>query len=128
VREPETPLVLRLLAERRAAVSRLTEAEVSSALARRVRSGDLSAAAGASALARLRADLSSLDVVELVPGVVGRVHELLSRYPLRAGDALQLASALALRSKGQLRAEFVCWDGPLRAAAEAEGFVGFPSP
>lgn len=104
----------------------MTEAEVSSALYRRIRTGDLDAAAGARAVARLRADLDSLDVVELASSVVGRVHELLMRHPLRAGDALQLASALTLRPKGQRQAEFVCWDGALRAAAESEGFVVLP--
>jgi hypothetical protein len=51
--------------------------------------------------------------------VVGRVHDLLLRYPFRASDALQLAAALAIRSQGQRQAEFVRWDAPPRAAAES---------
>ena len=126
VREPETPVVRRLLADRRAAVSRLSEAEVSSALARRKREGDLDAGDHAAALSALRADLERLDVVELVPEVVARVHELLARHALRAGDALQLAAAIALRVEPESPAEFVCWDDRLRAAASAEGFVLLP--
>lgn len=117
---------MRLLAERAAAVCRLTEAEVSSALARRARAGDLSRSDHQAAIARLRADLERLDVVELVPEVVRRVHALFSRHALRAGDALQLAAALALRAEGEGAGEFVCWDEHLRAAAAAEGFVLMP--
>jgi len=78
------------------------------------------------ALAALRADLGRFDVVELVPEVVARVHDLLTRHVLGAGDALQLASALALRPGEETAAEFVCWDDRLRTAASAEGFVVLP--
>ncbi len=127
VRERETPLVRRLLAEGSAAVSRLSEAEVSSALARRRREGDLEPRDHVAALAALRADLARLDVVELAPEVVARVHDLLRRHVLGAGDALQLASALALRPKDETAAEFVCWEARLRTAANAEGFIVMPS-
>ena len=119
-------MVRRLLAQGSAAVSRLSEAEVSSALARRKRAGDLKPGGHVAALAALRADLGRFDVVELVPEVVARVHDLLARHVLGAGDALQLASALALRPGEETAAEFVCWDGRLRAAASAEGFVVLP--
>ena len=119
-------MVRRLLAQGSAAVSRLSEAEVSSALARRKREGDLEPGDHVAALAALRADLGRFDVVELVPEVVARVHDLLARHVLGAGDALQLASALALRPGKETAAEFVCWDDRLRAAARAEGFVVLP--
>ena len=127
VRERETPLVRRLLAQGSAAVSRLSEVEVSSALARRTREGDLKSGDHVAALAAFRADLRRFDVVELVPEVVARVHDLLARHVLGAGDALQLASALALRPGEEASAEFVCWDDQLRAAASAEGFVVLPT-
>jgi len=99
---------------------------VSSALARRRREGDLGTAQYAAAVQALRRDLASLDVVELAPEVLGRVHDLQSRHGLRVADALQLASALSLRPDGDVAAELVCFDDRLRTAARAEGFVVVP--
>ena len=123
LREPGTPFVRRLLAAAPAATSRLSEAEVGSALARRLREGHLTAAQYQTALTALLADVGRFHVVELSPPVVSAVHALLGRHPLRAGDALQLASALALRGELGLGRgfEIVVYDRRLRAAARAEG-------
>ncbi|MCC7537132.1 MAG: type II toxin-antitoxin system VapC family toxin [Deltaproteobacteria bacterium] len=102
-----------------AATSRLTEAEISSALARRVRDGTLSARARARALDLLRSDLRRVHVVELLPAVVEGVHDLLERHPLRAADALHLAAALALHARLG-RTQFVVYDQRLAEAARAE--------
>lgn len=125
VREPGTDQLNRWLSRGSHATCRLTEAEVSSALCRRTREGDLSDAAREAALAALRADLNVMRVVELVPSVVPGVHGLLSRHPLRAGDALQLAAAIALRDAvaGLSVVEFVGCDERLNAAAGAEGLL-----
>ena len=76
------------------------------------------------AMDALRRDLTSMGVVELLPAIVSGVHALLKRRTLRAGDALQLFSALTLRDRlkdlGE-EVEFVCHDEKLRTAAEAEG-------
>ena len=52
-----------------------------------------------------------------------RAGRLVASHPLRAADALQLAAAQVWcnhRSRGR---HFVCWDGSLCDAAQAEGFT-----
>jgi len=66
-------------------------------------------------------------VVELVDAariqaVEAHARRLMLKYPLRAGDALQLAGALAYFEKPRGRG-FVAVDGVLANAAEAEGFT-----
>jgi hypothetical protein len=122
VRESGTPTVRRALRERQSAISRLSEAEISSALARRRREGSLSDRQHHRALDALRADLVRLEVVELSPTVVAGVHPLLERHPLRAADALQLASAMVLQEALGSALEVVTYDERLHTAAKAEGF------
>jgi uncharacterized protein len=122
VSEPGTPSVRRLLREERAATSRLSEAEISSALCRRHREGALTARQYQRALHALRVDLGRFEIVELVPAVVAAVHPLLARHGLRAGDALQLASALMLREALGNELAVVAYDERLHGAARLEGF------
>ena len=122
VRETGTSTVRRLLREGKAATSRLSEAEISSALSRRMREGSLAKAAHRSAFAALLDDLERIEVVELSPRVVAAAHPLLERYSLRAGDALQLASAVILREALGVDLSMVAYDGRLRDAAAAERF------
>jgi uncharacterized protein len=122
VREAGTASVRRLLREQRGATSRLSEAEISSALCRRRREGGLTGAQYERALGALRADLGRLEVVELSPEIVASVHALLARHHLRASDALQLASALFLREALGSEVALVVYDERLHAAARAEGF------
>lgn len=126
VREEGTAVVVGLLRRSRSATCRLSEAEISAALARRRREGGISRAAYAAALAALRSDLARLDVIELVPAVVAGVHPLLARHSLRAGDALQLAAAMILRDRTGDDVELVSYDEGLNVAARAEGFVVRP--
>lgn len=49
--------------------------------------------------------------------------EVLRRHALRAGDAIQLASALDLRQRMTGPVEFVCFDQRLNAAARSEGLL-----
>jgi len=120
VHDGESSTVTRWLRASSPATCRLTELEISSALARRLRDGDLSRKAHDAALATLRADLARMHVVELVPSVVASVHALVARHPLRAGDALHLAAALALRDGLGERLDFACYDRRLANAARAE--------
>ena len=55
-----------------------------------------------------------------------RAGELLRLYPLRAGDALQLASALVWVDGPPAGEGFVCFDQRLRGAAAVEGFEVLP--
>ncbi len=126
VRAEGTSEVNRWLRESRSATCRLTEAELSSAFARRVREGTMSVRARAAALDRLRADLRKIHVVEMVPVVVERVHDLLGRHPLRASDALHLAAALCLAGAIGRPTSFVVYDERLAEAARAEHLLVLP--
>jgi predicted nucleic acid-binding protein len=120
--EPETSQVERLMASGRPAVSRLSEVEVSSAVHRRWREGALPAQRRDAALAAFREDVLGWFVIELTAQVAARAALLLASHQLRAGDAIQLASALEARD-GAPRdfACFVAYDARLLAAARAEG-------
>ena len=121
VRERHSAAVRRLLAAEPVAVSRLSEVEVPSALARLVREGRLSTRSRNRALAAFVADVGSWHVVELTTVVTASARRHLMRYDLRTGDAIQLASALWLRQTlGDSLAGLVAFDARLVAAAAAE--------
>lgn len=111
------------LAAGHAATARLSAVEVASGLARRCREGAFSAAERDRALAALEKDLATLRLVELSPPVVLEALALLARHALRAGDAVQLASALLLKRELRTAVGFAAYDERLRAAATAEGLV-----
>ena len=121
VAEPKSDRVRQLLRHDRNAVSRHTEVEISSALARRHREGSLSTTQHRTLVARLRSDMTELHVVEITPSVVARTHDLLALHVLRAGDALQLAACLEFATAGELEVELVGYDDRLNTAAAAEG-------
>ena len=123
VREAGSDRVRSWLAAGDSATSRLTEVEVASALMRRWREGSFGTAERDRALAALVADLGSLTIVELAPLVTSRARRLLERHPLRAGDAVQLASCLVLRDATSGPVAFAAFDGRLNEAARAEGLT-----
>jgi hypothetical protein len=118
--------VSRWLSSGPGATARLSAVEVASALARRCRKGAFSEAERDRALAALQEDLLALRVVELSLPVVAGAQALLVRHPLRAADAIQLASALFLRRELSEPVTFVVYDDRLKAAAKAEGLVPAP--
>jgi len=123
VRERHSAMVRRLLAAGPVAVSRLSEVEVPSALARLVREGRLSARRRDGALAAFVTDFGAWHVVELTSDVTTLARRQLARYELRTGDAIQLASALWLRQTlGDSLTSLVAFDTRLAAAAAAEQF------
>ena len=91
----------RWLAAGLSATARLSAVEVASALARRCREGAFAAAERDRALVALEDDLSAL----------------------RAGEAIQLASALLLRRELSEAVAFAAYDDRLKAAAKAEGLA-----
>ena len=121
MREPGSDSVERLLATGNAAISRLSEVEVASALARRARAGDCTVEERDTGLATLDRDLASFIVVELVPGVAARACTLLSAYALRASDAIQLASCRHLRDELGHDVPLVVFDQRLAAVARTSG-------
>jgi predicted nucleic acid-binding protein len=123
VRETGSNRVRDWLAAGTAATSRLTEVEIASALMRRWREGSFGVAERDRALAALVADLEALTLVEVAPPVTSRARRLLERHPLRAGDALQLASCLLLRDTTGGPVAFAAFDGRLNEAARAEGLT-----
>ena len=126
VQEQDTALVRRLLAQSSAAASRLSFAEVASALARRCREGGFSVAERDRALATLAADFRALYVVELVPEISSLTVDLLVRHSLRSGDAVQLAGCLFLQQKLGRPVQFVVYDTRLTAAARQEALMILP--
>ncbi len=121
VRERQSATVRRLLGAGPVAVSRLSEAEVASALARLSREHGLAAFRRDRAIAALATDLSAWHIVELTAEVIGLARRLLTRHPLRTGDAIQLACGLCLQDAiGQSLDGFVTYDDHLIAAARAE--------
>jgi predicted nucleic acid-binding protein len=123
VREAGSDRVRDWLAAGTAATSRLTEVEVASALMRRWREGSFGTAERDRALAALVADLGALTIVEIAPPLTSRARRLLERHPLRAGDAVQLASCLLLRDATGGPVAFAAFDARLNEAARAEGLT-----
>lgn len=128
VREAGSSTVRRLLASGTPATSRLSEVEVASAIARRAREGAFAAPLRDRMTAALDGDLPALAVVEMIPEITAEARALLVRHPLRAGDAIQLASCLYLQRELREAVPFVAFDQRLSDAARAEGLtvVGMP--
>jgi uncharacterized protein len=127
VSETGTVTVRRLLASGTVATSRLSEVEVSSGIVRRTREGALTVPRRDRILAALQRDLPALAIVEVIPEIAADARELLLRHPLRAGDAIQLASCLYLQRQLAEPVPFVAFDRRLAAAAHAESLTVIPT-
>ncbi len=104
-----------------------TPVECVSALARFEREGKIAQPAlqyGWSVLQSLRESVIEIKPIEEVRSSAER---LLTRYPLRAADSLQLAAALFWRQGYADGASFVTLDHRLHIAAALEGFHVLPS-
>ncbi len=108
--------------------ARLSTIEVYSALNRRLREAHLDVAD----YTQIANDFDALcateyELIELTPLLVERTRSVLERYPLRAYDAVQLASALvvreALASAGLPPPTFLGADDRLLNAVRAEGLM-----
>ncbi len=109
-------------------IARITWVEVLSALARRQREGSLTSTDVTWAMRAFRYDLDmQYQVVELDPALAEAAGALVTQHPLRAYDAVQLASALRVQSgfaKGQTLAfTFLAADDRLVAVAQANGLL-----
>ena len=124
--EPGSERVISFLRDGIAATSRLSEAEVASALSRRCREGAFSPEERDRALAALRRDISQIFLVEPSPEVVARAVAVLARHVLRASDSVQLASCIEVRDRLQVPCLFVCVDERLLTAARHEGLTTAP--
>ena len=100
-----------------------TPVECTSAVARRERDGALSAADAGLALGRLRTLAAAWQEVLPADTVRSTAQRLLRVHPLRAADALQLASAIIAAEHEPASLEFLCLDVRLSDAASREGFT-----
>ncbi|HEY7371289.1 MAG TPA: type II toxin-antitoxin system VapC family toxin [Polyangia bacterium] len=121
VREPGSERIQALVRrQRQLVISRLTAVELPAAIWKRSRAGDLSATDARRLLARFEGDLALLTTVEPRPPTIQLAADLVERHPLRAYDAVQLASALRWARETRLATCFVCADRGLAGAAAKE--------
>jgi predicted nucleic acid-binding protein len=120
-RQKNTGRSRELLGEAGVAVSRLSEVETVSALARLARDLNVPDTERDAGIAAFLDDYASWYIVEVSPNVTARARELLVRHSLKASDAIQLASALLIDSRSAPRLDaFVVYDRRLAHAARAE--------
>ncbi len=103
-------------------MARIAPVEIASAFARRVREGSLPRAEATRRTLEFRLHWRhQYRTVEATDAVYALAERLVSRYALRALDALQLASALALVARSpRLRLRFWTADRQQASAARAE--------
>ncbi|MGE4426968.1 MAG: type II toxin-antitoxin system VapC family toxin [Solirubrobacteraceae bacterium] len=106
-------------------ISELALIEVPAALWRKHRVGELPADAARVLSAALADDVAAdhLVVVRVSSTIVADAARLVAVHPLRAYDAVQLATALAVRAADPDCTTFACFDAQLMRAAVAEGFA-----
>jgi len=109
--------------DRPSATSRWTQVEILSAVARRWREGFLTDEDRDGIAGALADDLTGLYVVEVTADVIAIARRLLARHALRAGDAVQLASAQLIWQRTGDPVRFCSFDVRLNAAAAAEGLT-----
>lgn len=102
-------------------VSQFTEVELVSAFARRRREGSIDDEELEALLSTSSEELASLVTVQMSRSVLEWARSLLVRHPLRAADAIQLASCLYLQDRSLKSVGFVAFDQRLREAAVREG-------
>ena len=108
-----------------AVTSRIADVEVRAALAAGARAGLLDAAAHTEAIATWERLWPSLAVVEMGDRVAQHAAALVasSAVPLRAGDAVHVASALTVAHPETVVA---AWDEQVASAARAQALVVLP--
>jgi hypothetical protein len=127
VDEPGRMDVLRAMDEATlTAISRVGFVECRAALARARREERLRPADETIAAGELERTFSRLAVVELDEALAGDAARLAGEHPLRAADAIHLASAIVLAGGTPSEVRFACWDARLSDAAGRLGFALIP--
>ena len=119
-------LAMLLGSDPRPAIWWSTPVECESALFRRDRERPLPLDSVERALGRLAGLVEDAYVIAPTLALRERAGRLLRGHPLWAGDALQLAAALAWTEDAPRGEAFVCLDRRLRDAASREGFAILP--
>jgi uncharacterized protein len=116
------------------AVAQLARVEVPAALWRKQRMGELSADDARLLTADFEADYFGTDsepprfaAVSVTGSLLDQAARLSASHGLRAYDAVQLSTALAVRRVDESCTECAAFDRSLRTAAAAEGFRLMPS-
>lgn len=99
--------------------SKISLAEVWSAFARRRRGGDLTTTQYRAIVRSFERDWRRFAVVELSNEVLAMIRRIVEQHPLRAFDAVQLASVIWTKQNLGEPLVFVVADTPLLRAAEA---------
>lgn len=105
----------------------LTPVEILSALSRLRRIGGLTSDNHARAIRQFVNLRQSLVFVRDIEAVSDRAERLLNTHPLKAADALQLASALVACQDHPSGHHFITLDDKLRHSAQMEGFKTGPN-
>ena len=104
-------------------VARITDVEMTAAIARRRRDGSLSLTQAAAALSQFRQDFAQdYRIAEITVPLLRYASQLADTHVLRAYDAVQLASALDI-SQQIPSLTLISADGDLNTAAMAEGLA-----
>jgi predicted nucleic acid-binding protein len=106
--------------------SQLTAVEAICAFARRLRDGTLLPADHATAVQAFDYDIAyRYTLLDVMPVTIDAARRLASLHPLRAYDAVQLATAWSLNrdlvNDGEAPLTFICADDGLLTVAQAEG-------
>jgi predicted nucleic acid-binding protein len=104
----------------------LSKIEVFSALCRRFRDSSLTEEAFEFAKGRMNDFFDMVFEIVSISKVKERALSLLQVHPLKAADALQLASVLVATEEDPSRLPIICFDERLGQAARREGFTVNP--
>jgi predicted nucleic acid-binding protein len=114
-------------------ISAITRVEVPSALWRKARTHDLDDSAAGILAGAFEFDFHGdpdseprFTIVSVTGPVLVAAAREAARHALRAYDAVQLASALAVRQTDPRCNQFACFDADLRRAASRESFTLVP--
>lgn len=122
VRERGSAQVGSLLRRHDVLSSAITPVEVFSALWRRKRSGDLSQEDFSALLSRVQSDRLRWELVEVGGTVLSRAEEIVQgTVPVRALDAVHVASLLAFQAASSIQISIVTGDARQRDAANYLG-------
>jgi predicted nucleic acid-binding protein len=109
------------------ATSRIAYVECRAALSRAKREGRLDARGERLAAQLLDQSWRGIVVVEVDEVLTRRAADLTRRHPLRAADAIHLASAELMAENEPGEIVFACWDRSLWESAAALGFAVAPA-
>ncbi len=126
IQEPGTDALIELMQgtdDNRKLISAGTPLEVYAALKRRERTGDISAEDSEAARNILRVESARMVQQPLNQAVLESARQMLDKYQLRSGDALQIGAACVAREMFQgMETIFVSCDTRLLQAARTERF------